>query len=151
MFWFLIMFGFSTPVERALDACPYGRGADPWAVQQLLEIEEEAGIPARARGILPAVWCVEASMRTSPHLRGDDGEAWGPMQEHGWLRRWCNGTNADDLYEAARCYMERIVVAEPKARKKCPEDSWQVAENSVANFPRYKWRCKARSEHWKRR
>ena len=89
-------------------------------------------------------------MRTTPKLRGDGGEAHGPMQMHGWLRRLCPGMDADNLLEAARCYMERIVTVEPKARKKCPNDSWEVAENVTANFPRYKWRCNARSEHWSR-
>lgn len=149
--WFLVMFGFSTPVERAMDACPYGRGADPYVIQQLLEIEEQAGLPSHASNILPSVWCVEASMRNPGRLRGDHGEAWGPMQIHGWLRRLCPGMDADNTLEAARCYMERIVVVEPKARKRCPDDSWEVAENITANWPRYKWRCKARSEHWSRR
>lgn len=136
--------------ERALDACKYGKGADPYAVMALLEIEEEAGLPAHARGILPATWCVEASMRTPLKLRGDGGAAWGPMQIHPWRHRKCAGHDVDDLYEAARCYMERIVANEAKARTKCGDRrSLAVAESMIANYPRYKWDCRAKSDHWR--
>lgn len=148
MMWFLVSLSAVTwsPVERALDACQYGQGADPWAVQQLLEIEEQAG---NVTGILPATWCVEASMRTPEKLRGDHGEAHGPMQLHGWLRNICRGMDVDDLLQAARCYMERIVAMEPKAREKCPNTWMVVAENVTANWPRYGWRCDVKSEHWR--
>lgn len=154
MIWPTIFWLLSAPspeyilTTRALDACPWGEKADPFAVQELLHLEEQAGLPVAVQGILPATWCVEASMRTPERLRGDHGEAWGPFQMHGWLRNLCRGMDADNLFEAARCYLERVVNMEPKARTKCPNTSWIVAENVTANWPRYGWSCVAMSDHW---
>lgn len=157
MLWPIIAWVMSAPsgnyilAERALDACKYGKGADPYAVMALLEIEEEAGLPAHARMILPATWCVEASMRNPGNLRGDHGAARGPMQGHGWLWKWCGVKHGawDDLESAARCYLGRVVAIYERAEKKCPGRGWEVAEAMTANSPRYKWKCDSKSDHWR--
>lgn len=150
-------------VERAIDGCTQTsrKVADPWMVLALLRIEEDMGLPT---GILAAIWCREASMRTvkpdgSP-IRGDwhDGVAhsMGPMQSQKWLRDFCgaNIETMDKLIFAARCVASYALSILPKAEKLCHARAWAMAEAMAMNGPRYQWGkgrrdpCSVKSEHW---
>lgn len=132
--------------------------ADPWLVLAVYRYEELIGVPDEARGILGAVWCMEAAMRTQSAdgeaIRGDwqDGRAMahGPAQLWPWHRAWCGLTEAgaDDVLAALGCYWQRVVDRHPKASR-CA-DAWRVAEALTANGPKYQHHgCKAESKHWR--
>lgn len=147
-------------VDSLRDACRHdGAHVDPWGLLGLLRIEEGLGVPEHARGLLGAVWCVEAGMRTETRsggpIRGDWRE--GVAMAHGPMQLWpvtlhaCRAQEgaADSLEFSARCWVARIVATLPKARRLCPDgDSWAVAEAAVSNVRKYQWRCDARSQHW---
>jgi hypothetical protein len=132
--------------------------ADPWLVLAVYRYEDLLGVPDEARGILGAVWCIEAAMRTQSAdgeaIRGDwqDGRAMahGPAQLWPWHRAWCGLTEAgaDDVFAALGCYWQRVVDRHPKASR-CA-DAWRVAEALTANGPRYQREgCRAESKHWR--
>jgi hypothetical protein len=133
--------------------------ADPWMMLAVLRTEKDIGIPAEARGILLASWCVEGALRTvgrdGGSLRGDyrDGEAMahGPFQLWPWQRQWCGLTDAgaDDPVMAARCHAKRIMDRREARALSC-KDSWRVGEALAANGPRYlPAGCAAESAHWR--
>jgi hypothetical protein len=145
-----------TQVERCLR--DVRQVADPWLVLGLYRYEEVLGVPDEARGILGAVWCVEAAMRSQAAdggaIRGDirDGRAMahGPVQMWPWMREWCGLTDGgvDDLWASMACYWRRVEDRLGKA-KGCAEP-WRVAEALTANGPRYQSHgCKAESSHWR--
>jgi len=104
-------------VERAIASCSRGRtrATDPFAVLELLRLEEALGAPP---GLLVATWCIESALRTeAPRggpIRGDwrDGaaRALGPLQLHGWAWTLCGLTDAgrDDIEASAACYWSRV-------------------------------------------
>ena len=132
--------------------------ADPWMVLGLYRFESVLGVPEEARGILGAVWCIEAAMRIEAAgggaIRGDirDGQAMahGPVQMWPWMREWCGLTDAgvDDLWASMACYWRRVEDRMVKASG-CAEP-WRVAEALTANGMRYQSHgCKAESKHWR--
>lgn len=152
-------------VEHVITTCgtlrgPVGKGADPFMVLELIRLESDIGAPAN---LLVATYCVEAAMqargRYAGRFLGDwkDGKAraLGPFQLHEnvWSGT-CRGTPdaPHDMIWAGRCYWKEVLRVEAKARRvtKCGDaDMLGVGEANAANFRRYGWRCKARSEHWK--
>lgn len=147
-------------VELRLGQCSRGRtrGTNPFDMLDLVRLEDDLGAPS---GILVAVWCIEAAMRTSAHhggpIRGDflDGYAgaYGPMQIHRWAEKpeTCGLTEAgrDNLLASAACYWSRVLVRRSGATR-C-KDPWPLAEALVANQRKYGGlSCKeAKSDHWK--
>jgi hypothetical protein len=148
-------------VDAIRAACRHdGAHVDPWGLLALIRIESDLGVPDHARGLLGAVWCVEAGLRTRSRsggpVRGDYRD--GVAMAHGPLQLWpgtissCRGRNgaADSLEWSARCWVARIEATLPKAARRCPDaDPWGVAEAAIANVRKYQWRCDARSEHWR--
>lgn len=147
-------------VETQIDRCvrDVRTVADPWLVLGLYRFEEVLGVPEEARGILGAVWCIEAAMRIEAAgggaIRGDirDGQAMahGPVQMWPWMREWCGLTDAgvDDLWASMACYWQRVEDRMGKASG-CAEP-WRVAEALTANGMRYQHHgCKAESSHWR--
>lgn len=147
-------------VETQIDRClrDVRQVADPWMVLGLYRYEEVLGVPVEVRGILGAVWCIEAAMRIEAEgggvIRGDwrDGLAMahGPVQMWPWMREWCGLTDAgvDDLWASMACYWRRVEDRLGKASE-CAE-KWRVAEALTANGPRYQvLGCKAESSHWR--
>lgn len=139
-------------VERQVASCSRqpGRKADVWGLLALYRLEEQLGVPDEARGILGAIYCVEAGAMAGER-RGDwrDGvaRAHGPFQLHGWAYQACGLTRGgrDDLEASARCYWSRV-----EARVGTCGASYRVAEALVANAPRYSsWGCSAESAHWR--
>lgn len=131
--------------------------ADPWLVLAVYRYESLLGVPDEARGILGAVWCIEAAMRTQSAdgeaIRGDwqDGRAMahGPAQLWPWHRAWCglSEAGADDVFASLGCYWQRVIDRHAKASR-CA-DAWRVAEALTANGPKYQHHgCKAESKHW---
>jgi len=144
-------------IERQIDGCwrRPGRHADPWALLELLRLEDQLGVPDESRGILAAVWCVEGALRSDRVLRGDPrggvAQAHGPMQLWPWHRAWCGLTKrgADDLVGAARCYWSRVVDRREARAIECSQ-SWRVGEALAANGPAYlPLGCEAESSHWR--
>ncbi|MFO0745048.1 MAG: hypothetical protein U1F43_05135 [Myxococcota bacterium] len=146
-------------VESIIDRCPRAARVhiDPFAVLALVRLEEELGVPTEARGLLPAVWCIESAFRPAERLFGDMGAALGPAQFHEQLAAWCMGDYRvrgkdwrGDFVFSARCWVAHVMRNLDRARARCgPDKAWQVAEAVVANPARYGWRCAASSEHWK--
>jgi hypothetical protein len=147
-------------VEAQIDRCirDVRRVADPWLVLGLYRYEGVLGVPEEARGILGAVWCIEAAMRIEAAgggaIRGDirNGQAMahGPVQMWPWMREWCGLTDAgvDDLWASMACYWRRVEDRIGKASA-CAEP-WRVAEALTANGMRYQHHgCKAESKHWR--
>ena len=143
-------------IERQVSACSRqpGRKADVWGLLALYRLEEQLGVPEEARGILGAIYCVEAGAMAGER-RGDwkDGvaRAHGPMQLWPSIRHWCglDVRGADDLEGAAHCYWSRVVDRREVRALDCAE-SWRVGEALAANGPRYlAWGCSARSDHWR--
>ena len=146
-------------VERQVVTCSRqpGRKADVWGLLALYRLEEQLGVPEEARGILGAIYCVEAGAMAGER-RGDwrDGvaRAHGPMQLHSWAYRLCGLTDGarDDLEASARCYWSRVALRHAEmAQGNGPcKPSWSVAEALVANAPRYAaLGCAAKSAHWR--
>ena len=147
-------------VETQIDRCvrDVRTVADPWLVLGLYRFEEVLGVPEAARGILGAVWCIEAAMRIEAAgggaIRGDwrhgMAMAHGPVQMWSWMREWCGLTDAgvDDLWASMACYWQRVEDRMGKASG-CAEP-WRVAEALTANGMRYQHHgCKAESKHWR--
>jgi hypothetical protein len=145
-----------------IDACTRTsrKIADHALVVALLRLETRLGLPAEMRGILPSVWCIESSMRTRSSMGGPiygdflhgAPRAYGPLQIHGWMYHWCGGDKgtAQDLLWSARCWVKRMQWFHPKAVERCgPAGAWGISEAMTANPIRYKWRCDARSFHYK--
>lgn len=148
-------------IEVQLDHCKRDiRGvADPFMMLAVLRYEEEIGVPDEARGILGAVWCIEASMLTHGRdgrpIRGDwqgsHANAHGPAQLWAWHRNWCGLAEggADDIYTALGCYWKRVEDRRSHRAMGCI-DTWRVGEALTANGIKYKPHgCKAQSSHWK--
>ncbi len=135
--------------------------ADPWLVLALLRLEGDLGVPSSARGVLPAIWCIEASMRTeSPKgglIRGDfsggHAASHGPLQIAEWQEAWCGMRpgSRDNLLLAAECWVQRTNSFLGAKTKECgARDAWRVAEAMTSNPHKYKWHgCKAASKHWR--
>jgi hypothetical protein len=148
-------------VDALRSACRHdGAHVDPWHVLALHRLEEVLGVDEWRPGLLGAVWCVEAGLRTESRkggpIRGDYRE--GVAMAHGPLQLWpgtiaaCRGSNgaADDIVWSARCWVARVEATIPKASRACPDGDWYgVAEAAVSNVRKYQWRCDARSEHWR--
>lgn len=162
MQFFLVLLFHLLPVEPVLaspPSCDAAHPADLAAFADLAEIEEAAGIPDNRRGILAAVWCIESRWTpagTEPG-RGDSGRAWGPMQMHPEHAVACGANpralNTDDdprlsLAFSGECWLKRVSALLPRAKQRCPEAAWDVAEAMVSS-PFYRWRCRARTSHVK--
>ena len=148
-------------IEIQLEHCKRDvRGvADPFLMLAVLRFEEEIGVPDEARGILNAVWCIEAAMKLEDKdggpIRGDwhggHANAHGPAQLWSWHRNWCGLAEggADDLYASLGCYWQRAEDRREKRAMGCI-DTWRVGEALAANGIKYKPHgCKAQSSHWK--
>lgn len=149
-------------VYAAIDRCAFRtppEKVDPWAVLALLRLEDRLFIPKDARGLLPAVWCIEASMqlkgKKGGRILGDfrDGKghlSHGPFQVSAPMRDWCGGVEGarHDLLWAARCWVAHIHRVLPKARKHCSTRTWVYAEALVSNPNSYRGNCKASSKHY---
>jgi hypothetical protein len=136
------------------------RMVDPLEVLAVMRLEEYLGIPWDARGILAAVWCMEASMRTVGRkggpVRGDwrngVARAHGPAQLWPWFREWCGfgPRGADNLYGALTCYWSRVADRHHYRNTSRCSNPWRVAEALAANGPRYlPMGCDAESSHWR--
>jgi hypothetical protein len=150
-------------VETIIDGCPTSnrKHVDPRAVLALLRFEEDQGLP---RGMLPAVWCVEASYAgcgDGKIVLGDwvieEGrrvpQSIGPFQEQAWMKKRCGfGDRIEsrhDMIAAAWCWATWFDHFRVKAVEKCGEGrASHVAEAHVANGMFYRWRCTAASSHW---
>lgn len=148
-------------VYAAIDRCDFRTRwdlVDPWMVLALLRLEHRLLIPEEHKGLLPAVWCIEASMRTESRaggpILGDYRDGYpisqGPFQIQKWMARDCGGTPEDrhDLLWAARCWVTRIHRVVPKAERYCSKRVWVVAEAMVSNPRKYRWDCRATSKHY---
>jgi len=161
-------------VYEAIERCSFRTKAklvDPWQVLALVRLEPALGIPEEGRGILPAAWCIEASMMTATRsggpILGDyrAGRGYisqGPFQIQVWMRDWCGNTPdakrgipdmRHDFLWAARCWTARTHAMYAKAQtrpalKRCPARQWVVAEAMVANPRKYGWECKYASKHY---
>lgn len=136
------------------------RMVDPLDVLAVMRLEDHLGVPWEARGILAAVWCMEASMmrtgRKGGVIRGDwrngVAQAHGPAQLWPWFRNWCGlgEGGADDLFGALTCYWSRVVDRyHRRGAERCSEP-WKMAEALAANGPRYlSMGCRAESSHWR--
>lgn len=136
------------------------RMVDPLDVLAVLRLEDHLGVPWEARGILAAVWCMEASMlkhaRGGGPVRGDwrngVARAHGPAQLWPWFRNWCGlgSRGADNLFGALTCYWSRVADRfHYRDTGRCAHP-WRVAEALAANGPRYLYRgCDAESSHWR--
>lgn len=142
-------------VERIIDDCPTAsRGfIDPFDVLALLRLENDFGVPANARGILPAWACLEAGFRSD--AVGDRGAAVGVMQLHeSWLSVLVTGRPGQrvmvdwrrDIYASAVALIVGIE-RQMKAARQC-RDPWRVAEAIVARPP-HRLDCAAETAHWK--
>jgi len=149
----------SARVDAVLDHCPRARREliDPFAVLALVRLEDQLGVPAEARGLLPAVWCIESAFRPAERLYGDVGRALGPAQFHEPHAKTCMGDyrvrgkdwRADFVF-SARCWITLVNRNLAKAAERCGSaKAWQVAEAVVSNVVRYGWRCDSRSSHWR--
>ena len=146
-------------IYRAVRSCTRASwsNTDPWAALAIHRTEVLAGVPD---GLLLAIWCWEAGMRTTDKLggaiagdhEGGKPRAFGPYQMHGWFWAWCGGTSerATDLVWSTNCYVSRLLNQLPKGLRECgAESAWQATEAWVANSPRYMPQgCKAKSKHW---
>lgn len=150
-------------VVDAINLCAHrtpARLVDPWRVLALLRLEDTLDVPEEARGLLPAVWCVEASMQLqmkdgSP-IRGDyrEGRGYisqGPFQLSELLCGVCGGTESarHDFIWAARCWVANVYRLLPKATAACPAKAWVHAEALVANPRVYKGQCRIASKHYR--
>lgn len=157
-----------TPTERlavyeAVARCSFRTPAmfiDHTAVLALLRLEGRLSIPKDKRGILPAVWCIEASMQREGKkggpILGDYREgrghiSHGPFQLSQSLRDWCGGNTGarQDLIWSARCWIAHVHRVLPKATTHCPERAWVYAEALVSNPNSYRGNCRASSKHYK--
>lgn len=150
-------------VYAAIDRCAFRTPAhlvDPWAVLALLRLEQRLLIPPEGRGLLPAAWCIEASMRLEAKrggpILGDFREgrghiSHGPFQMSQSMRDWCGGApgSRHDLIWSARCWVAHIHRVLPKAEKHCRRRTWVYAEALVANPNSYRGNCAASSKHYK--
>ena len=147
-------------LEAALYKCKRSvwRVADPVIMLAMLRHESEMGVPAHARGITLATWCIEGALRTQASdggpIRGDfrDGVAMahGPFQLWPWQREWCGLADgeADDPLVAASCYWKRVSDRREARALNC-KDSWRVGEALASNGPKYlPHGCAAESAHW---
>ena len=150
-----------TAVYKAVADCDWRTSSelvDHWHVLALLRLEPALGIPATERGLLPAVWCIEASMRTEMRggglIRGDyrAGRGYlsqGPFQITDRIAEVCGGDEErHNIIWAARCWVANIHRVLPKSKARCPKRAWVVAEAMVSNPRTYQWRCNASSKHY---
>jgi len=148
-----------TAITRCAFRTPYEL-VDPWRVLALLRLEDILDVPPDHRGLLPAVWCIEASMRTEAVggglIRGDYREgkghlSHGPFQLSTSLRNACNGAPGlrHDLIAAARCWVANVYRVLPKAAATCPSSSWVHAEALVSNPRSYRGQCRLASKHYR--
>lgn len=154
-------------VAGALEACEALRGpvhlvADPFQVLALIRLEDDLGVPERARGLLVGAWCVETAMKARPSdgkaFLGDwrDGRALASgsfqLHENVWAGT-CGGTRSapHDLLWSASCWWAQVLKTEEKARRVsgCDDDDMlRVAEAAASNVRRYGFRCDSKSGHW---
>jgi hypothetical protein len=129
-----------------------------WDVLALVRIEDRLLIPRMGRGILPAIWCIEASMMTRHKggpILGDyrEGRGYisqGPFQLSELLAARCGGTpeHRHDLLWSARCWVSHVHRVHARTQTACPKRSWFVAEAIIANPRKYGGDCSASSKHY---
>lgn len=149
-------------VYAAVERCHFRTRAhlvDHWDVLALVRLEDRLLIPTMGRGILPAIWCIEASMMTEHKgkpILGDyrEGRGYisqGPFQLSVGLAAGCGGGPDDrhDLIWAARCWTAHIHRVYPRVAKSCGKRAWIAAEALIANPRKYAGDCSAASKHYK--
>lgn len=150
-------------VAKAINLCSFRASAklvDPWRVLALIRLEVVLDIPVDARGLLPATWCIEASMQLRKPdgslIRGDfrEGRGYisqGPFQLSESLRDICGGVEGarHDFIWAARCWVANVYRVLPKAQAACPRRAWVHAEALVANPAVYRGKCNTASKHYR--
>jgi hypothetical protein len=130
-----------------------------WDMLALVRLEERLSVPRSGRGILPAIWCIEASLKTEHKggpILGDfrEGRGYisqGPFQLSEQLAAGCGGSPDDrhDLLWAARCWVSHIHRVHPRVQASCGKRSWVVAEALIANPRKYAGRCDVASKHYR--
>jgi hypothetical protein len=170
-----------TLVRAGVEACPRYSQPVPQhedLIRILLHIEDEAGFPAHARGLLVAAACWESTYRANPG-KGDSGRAVGLLQWHGWARRSIQayrqpGSTGDprlDPIASALFWADRVArYATEVVPRVCPRapDPWRTAAAKAVRGPgrcieraqpkpgkelgrcvkRYQ-RCRESSAHWR--
>lgn len=158
-------------VDFILDNCPgtTRNNIDAYDVLALLRLEERLNVPKEARGILPAVFCIESKLQKADNLFGDEGRALGPAQFHIAAFRTCvvsNWKNSKeshiinkydwrrDFLFSARCWITNTMRVLTRIERECPDisdyEKWVVAEANVSNWVRYRHHgCKAKSKHFR--
>ena len=109
-------------------------------LSDLLDIEKQAGVPDRYRGMVLAAACSES--RFSSKARGDKGKAVGILQLWPWWERKYQ-VDRRDPYDSADAWTGQIMKTLPRARRKCGKRRAFVSAWAwVASGPKG-WKCRA--------
>ena len=114
---------------------------DPQLLRNLLQIEKNAGVPVKYRGMVLAAACNESGYRANGR-KGDRGKAVGILQMWPWWEKRFK-VKRTDPYSSAHAWVHQIMRTVPKARKKCGKRRAFVSAWAwVASGPK-KWRCRS--------
>ena len=114
---------------------------DPQLLRDLLQIEKNAGVPAKYRGMVLAAACNESGYRANGR-KGDRGKAVGILQMWPWWEKRFK-VKRTDPYSSAQAWVHQIMRTVPKARKKCGKRRAFVSAWAwVASGPK-KWKCRS--------
>lgn len=121
-------------------------GATPWLVDELLHLEQLAGVPDELRGMSLAAACHES--RFSPRViagtkRGDGGKARGMLQMWPWAERYCGlgtppmcGEGMHDPVRQAACWLGNVRRLVDRARREGCARPWVAAHAWAASGPK---------------
>lgn len=141
-----------TAINHCKNATP--SKVKPDLIRDLLEIEKNAGVPKKYRGMVLAAACSESGY--NPNAVGDSGKAVGILQMWPWWERSRYKVNRRDPHQSAMAWTAQIMRTVPKAIKKCGKrQGFLTAWSWVAAGPK-KWRCRSprhytRLKRWQRR
>lgn len=101
------------------------KGATRGLAEDLLHVEELAGIPTRLRGMVLAKASHES--RFNPYAIGDNGKAVGIVQLWPWAEQFIH--DRTDPIASAHVFLGRLVTTERTVHRYCPgvRDTWRLA------------------------
>lgn len=129
-------------VKVAASACANAKKpVDMSLLRAMMELEDEHGVPAFARGITLAAACRESGFKANPR-RGDGGKAVGILQMWPW---WSHhyGIKRTDPLQAVGAWLYHIGRVTKKAHRRCEKSrrAWLVAQAWVSSGPKG-WTCR---------
>ena len=144
---------------QAINNCPHAREVNikPAILWQLVKIEQEAGVPARLRGMILAAACKESGY--NPNAEGDHKfsknkktpMAIGILQMWRIYEKMYPGLDRTNPKEAAKAWMNHIVKKIPKVKRQCKyrkeEKIWVAAWVTGIRSKKVGGRCKERPTH----